>query len=799
MAGTKNIKTTDLTANGGVVTFLSRLSFQPLISTWQQKIEEGKEGTRSFYRELLEKVSQYPELLQPVLDLAVLKKHQALLNIMMSTVFPVTFSDKNDLYAVAIPFTYQVIYSSQLFQNFLTHKNSNLINIGDETSKEIIKDKLSGAYQLILNKFYGTNLPASSISIHPYKHPVTGLEKFMELELDARFVDVKAKDALPKLPASFSINNTADILKTDDLQQWLPLSMFEFEGMMLVKVKDVTEQQIIHEIKNNLITVNAFTEVENFEKLQAQIQNLIGKYGLKIGITPFFKINGHFVFSDMYEPISLLFQHDTTFGEKQNFYQQLDRFFSQGNNLLLVSKLTKIAVREYPFLQHLYANGGMSVIICPLINEKELIGTLEIVSETPGQLRHELFAKISLAIPLFTLSLEKSAKNLQARVDAVIKERFTAVQTVVEWRFTDAALNYISNSQKNEEAKIENIVFENVYPLYGAIDIRNSSVERNQAIQQDLLEQLRAVNSIIKIASKEINYPLLNNIKNKSETYIQTIAGNMHSDDEFEIHGFLKKEIKELFQHLRRRIPAMQPEIDEYFSIIDSDTKTWSLHRKEFEESITYVNDIIVRFIDREQLKAQQLFPHYFERFVTDGIDFNIYIGQSISPQRTFTPDDLQRLKLWQLTTLARAAMLGKSLEQKSPVSLQTTQLILAHSEPISISFRAAERKFDVDGAYNIRYEIIKKRIDKVHIRDTNERLTQPGMLAVVYTQPEEAGEYIKFFETLQQDGLLKSDVQEFELEELQGVSGLKALRIGINLQEEVENNSPQEKISAKR
>jgi hypothetical protein len=574
--------------------------------------------------------------------------------------------------------------------------------------------------------------------------------------------------------------------------------MFEFEGMMLVKVKDVTEQQIIHEIKNNLITVNAFTEVENFEKLQAQIQNLIGKYGLKIGITPFFKINGHFVFSDIYEPISLLFQHDTTFGEKQNFYQQLDRFFSQGNNLLLVSKLTKIAVREYPFLQHLYANGGMSVIICPLINEKELIGTLEIVSETPGQLRHELFAKISLAIPLFTLSLEKSAKNLQARVDAVIKERFTAVQTVVEWRFTDAALNYISNSQKNEEAKIENIVFENVYPLYGAIDIRNSSVERDQAILQDLLEQLRAVNSIIKIASKEINYPLLNNIKNKSETYIQAIAGNMHSDDEFEIHEFLKKEIKELFQHLRRRIPAMQPEIDGYFSIIDSDTKTWSLHRKEFEESITYVNDTIVRFIDREQLKAQQLFPHYFERFVTDGIDFNIYIGQSISPQRTFTPDDLQRLKLWQLTTLARAAMLGKRLEQKSPVSLQTTQLILAHSEPISISFRAAERKFDVDGAYNIRYEIIKKRIDKVHIRDTNERLTQPGMLAVVYTQPDEAGEYIKFFETLQQDGLLKSGVQEFELEELQGVSGLKALRIGINLQEEVENNSPQEKIPSK-
>jgi hypothetical protein len=89
-----------------------------------------------------------------------------------------------------------------------------------------------------------------------------------------------------------------------------------------------------------------------------------------------------------------------------------------------------------------------------------------------------------------------------------------------------------------------------------------------------------------------------------------------------------------------------------------------------------------------------------------------------------------------------------------------------------------------VDGAYNIRYEIIKKRIDKVHTKD-GERLTQPGTLAVVYTQPDEASEYLGFFEPFQKEGLLKSDVQEFELEELQGVNGLKALRIGINLEEE--------------
>jgi hypothetical protein len=40
-----------------------------------------------------------------------------------------------------------------------------------------------------------------------------------------------------------------------------------------------------------------------------------------------------------------------------------------------------------------------------------------------------------------------------------------------------------------------------------------------------------------------------------------------------------------------------------------------------------------------------------------------------------------------------------------------------------------------VDGAYDIRYEIVKKRIDKALIKGTNERATQPGKIVIVYSQ----------------------------------------------------------------
>ena len=167
---------------------------------------------------------------------------------------------------------------------------------------------------------------------------------------------------------------------------------------------------------------------------------------------------------------------------------------------------------------------------------------------------------------------------------------------------------------------------------------------------------------------------------------------------------------------------------------------------------------------------------------MSDGVDFNIYIGQSIAPGIPFTDFYLPNLKIWQLSTLAKAAQLSKQLIKDISVPLQTTQLLLAHNYPISISFRPAERKFDVEGAYNIRYEIIKKRIDKVHIKDTNERLTQPDKIAIVYTLPKEGEEYLEYIEYLIEQGLLTGEVEQLELEELQGVAGLKAYRIGVNV-----------------
>jgi ATP-dependent exoDNAse (exonuclease V) beta subunit len=126
---------------------------------------------------------------------------------------------------------------------------------------------------------------------------------------------------------------------------------------------------------------------------------------------------------------------------------------------------------------------------------------------------------------------------------------------------------------------------------------------------------------------------------------------------------------------------------------------------------------------------------------------------------------------------------LTEALKGKLTVPLETTHLILVQDSPLSIRFSPDERHFEVEGAYDIRHEIIKKRIDKAVIKATSERLTQPGKIAIVYSNRQEAQEYLDYLDYLQSIGYLADDIEDVELQDLQGAQGLSALRVTVGLE----------------
>jgi predicted metal-dependent HD superfamily phosphohydrolase len=202
--------------------------------------------------------------------------------------------------------------------------------------------------------------------------------------------------------------------------------------------------------------------------------------------------------------------------------------------------------------------------------------------------------------------------------------------------------------------------------------------------------------------------------------------------------------------------------------------------RKNFEETVTCINMKLATILDERQKMAQEIFPHYFERFKTDGVEHNLYIGESIEPNITFNAMYLHNLRLWQLETLCEMELEHHRVKKTFAYELDVTSLILAFSAPISIRFRMDEKRFDVDGSYNARFEVVKKRIDKALVKNSNERITQKEKITIVYSNAIEEKEYIKHIKYLQHKNLLHDEIEKLEIQDLQGISGLKAIRVKV-------------------
>jgi hypothetical protein len=332
---------------------------------------------------------------------------------------------------------------------------------------------------------------------------------------------------------------------------------------------------------------------------------------------------------------------------------------------------------------------------------------------------------------------------------------------------------------------MEEIVFEKVIPLFGQLDIRGSSRYRNESIKSDLSTQLQMAKAVLQEARKDEGLVAFEQLSHVIDKHYYKINESLGAGDEASILGFIHGEIDPVFEYLKTRDQSY-PALTKYSERIDPKLRMIYEKRKQYEESVTLLNDTMGVALDHAQDEAQQVFPHYFEKYKTDGVEYNAYIGQTLVNQFEYHPIHLKNLRIWQLVTMCDIDFEVHHLKSTLTVPLEVAPLILAQDTPLDIKFRLDEKRFDVDGAYNVRYEIIKKRIDKAHIKGSADRLTQPGMLAVVYSTNKERNRYLEYFDFLISKSYVQSGVEDLELEEMEGAAGLRSLRVKLNYDREM-------------
>jgi len=357
--------------------FNSRLSLRPLVEALKKANAEGKPGSQKLYGELIAKIEANPELVEPITDLAILKPHAELIEMLLSTIFPPTNSQNENLYAVSMPFSYQTIYSSRLFQMLFLKPGTNEVNVPDsDIGRNLNEDKMLFAYSMILKKYCGYSAPEWTRSVYPFSDPATGLIKYLELQVDARFVDVMPAGEMPKMPENVVCPHTNRIMPLDELQKHLPLKQFVFDGIAVVRINDVTEKETISLMKNSLLNINAFSDATVYKELQEYMRSLIGLKDIRIGITPFFKVNGHYVYSELHNSNSLLFKHLSSVSDKDELGDCCKELFAETSGPVVYENLDEEAFAEVKELRHYYDDGGRSLIISPLKHNGELIGVL---------------------------------------------------------------------------------------------------------------------------------------------------------------------------------------------------------------------------------------------------------------------------------------------------------------------------------------------------------------------------------------------------------------------------------------
>ncbi|WP_218849791.1 hypothetical protein [Winogradskyella vidalii] len=752
--------------------FKVNISLRLLKDKFIDLLDSNNASIQTQAKQALELFEKYPVLSKGSSSIEDFLKYKPVIDQIMSYLFPSALSE-NEIKAAVSPYTSEVIYCSSRLEQIISNAE-----VSESIFNELYKDYEDSfdllTYAIILNIHYKFNVD--------FERPKTlsiidknGNRKRYRVAFNADFLDI--------YPNENAIEITEDILdellsNANNLEIWrkyFPKESWTIEGFGIVNLIDTSLDERIDDFKTHLIEPNS----ESFQYLIEDIRRIFNIPDLQLGS---YSVEHDKIISPLdrnFNMLTLAQGDDVSISEYacEHINCQLFKDFKP----LVISNIETYhkQTNGNRLSETLLKKGLKSVALIPVSINGELGFIIELAAFKPNQLNAINMVKLDSILPFIISYSKRTFSEYQNEISAIIQQECTAIHPAVQWRFEEEANKYMQERNYGENPVFKEIVFKDVVPLFGQIDVVGSSNARNEAIRIDLTKQLEKSKTLLQNRIK-INLPFYEQLIFQIDKYLLELKENFHTNSEQEINIFFEKQLFPLFEYFQSNSKNSK-DVDEFLKTIDKTTSNLYDARKAYDTTIEKGNKALSSFLDQQQTKAQEIFPHYFEKFKTDGIEHNLYIGQSISKHLNYHPTVLYNLRLWQLQVVCEMEAMYYDKQKEFPLQLEVASLILAYDVPITIRYRIDEKQFDVDGAYNVRYEMIKKRIDKAHIKNTNERLTQPHKLSVVYSSNIMEKEYLAYFEFLQAKNYIGNDIEIVELEELQGANGIKAIRVSIN------------------
>ena len=757
--------------------FTLKVSFNKFLEHYEELAKSEDEFVAAKARRILKTQEPYPVLREGFSDMSLLDKYKDEISFILQDSFSevLTF---NEIKTASVPFHNLIFNSSERFKNIIK-------NAGDDFELKIKNMPEDDIYiiacTIILHFCYGYNLNFK----RPFFYEIpdqSGIMRYYKILYNADFTEIIPTDRAPEITQK-DIDELLD--NFDNIKIWkekFPPDSYVYKGFVISNIFDVTDDQSISNIKSNLISNDKRKDQNFVESFHEVFQSLLNIKDLKVGLSIYNKV------SDSFERVYGHGMNSFLLNELENklcekalckwSYKQLleeNKYVSVSD----VEKMYEISKGKAPHIKTLHDQGIKSAILAPIADDNGLLGVLELVSNKPKVLNSINANKLVDVMPYIVTAVKRSKEEEENLIEAIIQQECTSIHPSVYWRFEEEAKHFIKEQFNGNQVAFNKIAFKNIYPLYGQIDIKGSSVARNRATSQDLTLQLLAAKQILNDAMEIESLPFYEQLIFQIDEFLIDIENNFQVDSEQQILSFLNSDIKTIFKHLLTDKNLMV-DIENYFNSLSKKVNSLYHHRKNYDNTISEINKNMAAMLDAKQEEAQKMYPHFFERFKTDGVEHNMYIGESITRDKSFNPIYLYNLRLWQLQVMCEMENAYYQKQPEFPIALDVASMILVFNQPLTISFRMDEKLFDVDGTYNARYEIVKKRVDKAYIKGTKERITQKGKITIVYSHKQDEVEYMRYIKFLQAKHYLHDDAEIVELEDLQAVTGLKAIRVSV-------------------
>ncbi|WP_291934460.1 GAF domain-containing protein [Chryseobacterium sp.] len=728
----------------------------------------------NYAESLIESTRNFKELKEGFQDISLLEKHEDLIKLLLADLFP-TGLTHNEIKAASIPLSNITFNYTERFKAILKDAGKDFeIELRNITDNEFYVFCCC----LILQSYFKKDIK-STIPLYYDIPNQQGIMKHYKITVNSDFTEIYPTEQA-KIPSDEIMDMLLENL--DDFKLWkkyFPSQSWVLKGFTIISLVDCTSEVALSDLKSSMIEIDPehFNPNENLTEI---FKSYFDVPELSFGLMTFNKKEQKLDKLPIYE--SLLTNHIldfwiNTFDDetRKNTFSNL----SHNSKSIVVSDVNNLDenIRQLPSFSILKDNNVNSFMVIPIMKDNELLAIMEFTSPIAASFNGLKLRKMEFFTDMILFSLSRFYFEKNYQIEAIIQREYTTIHDSVVWKFRNEAEKYFTASLGKKIYTLKEISFKNLTPLFGVSDIRSSSEKRFRLMLEDLNQQIEWLNQILILTNSDSEKFML-----ALDVFENELNNEIKADTEQRFQRLLREEIHPFLQgKLEMRAPReVKSKIKDYFLQVRAQTDLFYNHRKNLDDSITLVNRKLADILDESQVKAQQIFPHYFERFKSDGIEHNLYIGTTIAPDLHYTTKVVHKLRYWQLKTICKIEQEFQSFKKDLPIPLDIASLIFVYNEKIDIRFRMDEKRFDVDGAYNSYYEIIKKRLDKAHVKDSSERITAPGKITIVYFGMENQKEYLDYVTKLQKKEILQHDIEFLKVEDLQGITGLLALRVSL-------------------